>query len=204
MNERVTVRPARTQDIQTAAAILVAGFRDMFEAAFRSRLDRAERVVARTLEVEISRGTSGLHVAEIAGQVVGTVSLRQRGQPEAPVWPTTAILFEEMGLLGGFRAMFYLSLLDQPVGRQEAYVSDVVVTPGFRRRGVGRSMMGRIERLARDWGKRVCVLDVNAKNEGARQFYLRLDYEEQRLRRSLLTRWLLGTGEWVRMGKKIA
>lgn len=204
MSEPIQVRPARTKDAAAAAEILVEGFRSMFEAAYGRRRDRAERVVARTLELEIRRGASGLHVAELDGRIVGTVALRRRGQPEAPVWPTTAILFEELGLLTGFRAMFYLSLLDQPVGRQEAYVSDVAVAPEWRRRGVGRAMMEKMEGLARSWGKRACVLDVNAKEEGARHFYLRLDYHEERKRRSLLTAWLLGTGEWVRMRKEIA
>ncbi len=201
MSEPVQVRPACPEDLEAVSAILVEAFRSKFEAAFRGRMDRAERIVARTLQAEMRRGLSGLYVAERAGRVVGTLSLRRREDPETASWAATAILFQELGLGGGLRAMFYLSLVDQPIGRKDVYVSDVAVERPFRRQGIARTMLYYAEKVARLWGKKALVLDVSARNEPARRLYLSLGYTEERVRRSLLTRWLLQMEEWVRMRK---
>jgi len=199
----IRVRPAREADIAAVAAILVEGFRSKFEAAFDERVDRAESVVARTLALGASRGLAGLFVAELEGRVAGTVALRRQSDPDVPEWDSAGILFSELGLWGGLRAMFYFSLLDQPCGRQEVYVSDVAVAAPLRRRGVGQALLHHAEKVARTWSKSALVLDVTAQNEAARQLYRRLGYTEQRLRRSLLARWLLKEGEWVRMRKDL-
>jgi len=204
MSEAVRVRPARPEDLEAVSAILVEGFRSKFEAAFRGRMDRAGRIVARTLQAEMRRGLPGLYVAERAGRVVGTLSLRRREDPEVASWAATLVLFQELGLWGGLRAMFYLSLVDQPVGGREVYVSDVAVEEAFRRQGVARALLHHAEKVARLWGKEALVLDVSAGNEAARRLYRSLGYTEERVRRSLLTRWLLGMGEWVRMRKVLA
>jgi len=203
MNEGIRVRPARPSDLEAAAAILAEGFRDKFAAAFSSQVDKAERIIARTLALERTRGGPGLYVAESEGQVVGTIGLRRREDPEVPFWPAASVLFEELGVWAGLRAMLYLSLLDQPTGRRELYVADVAVAASFRRRGVGQALMQHAEGLARSWGRSALVLDVSAKNEAARNLYGRLGYKVQRVRRSLVTGWLLGTGEWLRMRKEV-
>ncbi len=201
MSEPVQVRPACPEDLETVSLILVEGFYSKFEAAFRGRMDRAARIIARTLRAEMRRRLSGLYVAERAGRVVGTLSLRRREDPEVASWPATWVLFQELGLWGGLRAMFYLALVDQPVGRKDVYVSDVAVEKAARRQGVARAMLRHAEKVARLWGKEALVLDVSAGNEPARRLYLSLGYTEERVRRSLLTLWLLQMGEWVRMRK---
>lgn len=201
MTDDIRVRPARAHDLEAVGKVLAEGFQDKFAAAFGPRANRAARIITRSMELEVPQGLPGLFVAECAGHVVGTIALRRRHQPEPPFLPTIGVLFEELGPWGGLRAMFCLSLLDQSTRRDEAYVSDVSVLAGFRRRGVGQAMLAHVETVAQRWGKNALVLDVSAGNEGARRLYLRLGYEEVKIQRSLLTRWLLGTGEWVRMRK---
>lgn len=203
MSEPVEVRPARPEDLDAVSAILVEGFRSKFEAAFRSRMDRAERIIARTLQAEMRRGLPGLYVAERAGRIVGTLSLRRREDPEVASWSATLVLFQELGLWGGLRAMFYLSLVDQPIGKKDAYISDVAVEKTARRQGVARALLRHAEKVARLWGKKALVLDVSLQNEPARRLYLSLGYTEERVHRSLLTHWLLQMGEWVRMHKAL-
>jgi ribosomal protein S18 acetylase RimI-like enzyme len=203
MTEATPVRPARAEDIAAVADILVEGFSSMFAAAFGERIDRASRTLARSLTLEVPRGLPGLYVAVVGGQVAGTVALRRREDPEAPAWPATGIFFQELGLWGGLRAMFYLSLLDQPFGRHEVYVADVAVAPAFRRRGVAQAMLRHAEHVARFWGKQALVLDVNAQNDPARRLYDGLGYTVEHVRHSLLTRWLLGQGDWVRMRREL-
>ncbi len=203
MTDAPPVRPACAEDLPAVAAILVECFHGQFAAAFGHRIGRAERVLARTMALELPRGLPGLYVAVLEEQVVGTMALRRREDPDAPPWPATGIFLQELGPWGGVRAMFILSLLDQPVGWNEAYVSDVGVAPALRRHGVARALLQHAEKVARFWGKRALVLDVSAGNAAARRLYDGLGFAAERVRRSLLTRWLLGQAEWVRMRKEL-
>lgn len=198
------VRPATWNDLEAVAAILVEGFGDKFRAAFGEKIDRAQTIIARTLAAEAEgHSLRGLFVAEQGGQVVGTIAVRRREDPEVPFWPATAVLFEELGLLGGLRALFYLSLLDQPCRRNEAYISDVAVAAPMRRHGIGTALLLKAEEVARGWGKRALVLDVSARNEPAIQLYRRLGYRLERRRTAWLAGLLLGESRWLRLRKEL-
>ena len=215
--DAIRVRPAQEGDLEAVAAILVEAFRSMFEAALAERVDRAERIVAQTIALEVPRGLPGLYVAEVklptasegdtgdqtCRRVAGTIALRRRSDPEPSDWNASGILFGELGLWGGLRAMFYFSLLDQSCRRDEVYVSDVAVAPDMRQRGIGRALLRHAEQVARSWGKAALVLDVTARNEGAIRLYERMGYHVQRRRRPLLACWLLKERAWVRMRKEL-
>jgi GNAT superfamily N-acetyltransferase len=63
-----------------------------------------------------------------------------------------------------------------------AYVDLLVVAPEAEGRGVGRALMERVERWARENGCKEVVLDVFAGNEGARAFYERCGYRPDHIR----------------------
>lgn len=200
----IRVRPAREADLEAVGKILAEGFHSKFAAAFGERVDRAARIITRTLALEAPYGLPGLFVAEVEGAVAGTIALRRHNDPNLGEWESLGILLAELGLWGGIRAMVHFSLLDQSVGRDEVYVSDVAVSPPWRRRGVGRALLAQAEQTARAWGKRALALDVSARNTAALQLYRQLGYGEHHRRHPLLTRWLLGEPEWVRMRKELA
>ncbi len=56
------------------------------------------------------------------------------------------------------------------------YVSDLVVRPGWRRRGVGRALMRRAEGFARRRGTGAVRVNVLARNTGAWRFYRRAGF----------------------------
>jgi ribosomal protein S18 acetylase RimI-like enzyme len=82
-------------------------------------------------------------VAEVSGQVVGFVCVWAKVQPEEPD--------------------------DDP--SEYAFVSDLVVLPGHRRRGVGRELLAMAERYARSRGARSLRIGVLARNTTARHLY---------------------------------
>ncbi|HUP36286.1 MAG TPA: GNAT family N-acetyltransferase [Candidatus Limnocylindria bacterium] len=82
-------------------------------------------------------------VAEIDHRVVGFIALLARVVPEEPDEDQTPY----------------------------AYISDLVVLPRYRRRGVGRALLERAEALARSSGARVLRVGVLAKNESAARLY---------------------------------
>ncbi len=203
MPEPIEVRPARSEDLEMVAEVLVEGFRDKFRAAFGRHLERAGRVTARILALEAPRGLPGLYVAELDGRVAGTIALRRWNDPEPSPFRVLGILLGELGLWGGLRLVLYMSLLDQPAGRYEVYISDVAVAAPLRRRGVGRAMLTYAEEMARRWNLHALVLDVSAENRAAIRLYRQLGYREERTRSSFLTRWLLGEERWLRMRKDL-
>jgi len=52
----------------------------------------------------------------------------------------------------------------------------IVVEPGRRDRGLGRSLLDRSELVARAWGAREVRLHTARENDGAQRFFLRAGY----------------------------
>ena len=63
-------------------------------------------------------------------------------------------------------------------------LSNVVVLPAFRRRGIASRLVASAEDLARDWEFDELLLLVNEENEAARTLYSRLGYVEEDTRDS--------------------
>jgi ribosomal protein S18 acetylase RimI-like enzyme len=82
-------------------------------------------------------------VAEAGGEVVGFACVWGRVPPQEP---------------------------DEPQ-RDYAYVSDLVVLPAWRRRGLGRALLERAEAYARAVGMDSIGIGVMAENHGARDLY---------------------------------
>lgn len=58
------------------------------------------------------------------------------------------------------------------------YVFGVYTVPGARGRGVGRTLMQAVAKHLREQGHEYVVLSVDTPNEGAREFYARLGFED--------------------------
>jgi ribosomal protein S18 acetylase RimI-like enzyme len=71
------------------------------------------------------------------------------------------------------------------------YVFGVYTVPSARERGVGRALMQAIAQHLREEGREYVVLSVDTPNEGAREFYARLGFEDaSRLLRARVDRLL--------------
>jgi GNAT superfamily N-acetyltransferase len=71
---------------------------------------------------------------------------------------------------------------DSFTGHPRAHVEVLVVAPEAEGRGVGRALLARVERWARDHDCREVVLDVFAGNEAATAFYERCGYQPDHIR----------------------
>jgi ribosomal protein S18 acetylase RimI-like enzyme len=91
----------------------------------------------------------GLFVAEIEGQAAGYVHVTARDAPPIPIL----------------------------VPRRVAVVDNVVVKEAYRRSGLGRALMGRVEQWAQAKGATEVELNVYEFNEAAIAFYESLGYE---------------------------
>lgn len=59
-----------------------------------------------------------------------------------------------------------------------AFISDVVVLPAYRGRGLGQALLQRAEDYARQHGATILKLDVLARNTGARKVYEQFGFQE--------------------------
>jgi ribosomal protein S18 acetylase RimI-like enzyme len=66
-------------------------------------------------------------------------------------------------------------------------VPELYVAPGWRRRGIGRALLARLDEHFRARGCRAAVIEVFAPNVEARRFYEDLGYEERNI---WLYKWL--------------
>jgi len=67
-----------------------------------------------------------------------------------------------------------------------AYISDLVVLPRYRQRGIGRALLAQAEAFARSSGARILRVGVLAKNDPAARLYRAIgfsDYQVQLVKR---------------------
>jgi ribosomal protein S18 acetylase RimI-like enzyme len=154
------VRPARLEDYDRLNAVFQEGdrlHRSALPDVFRAP-DGPARAIDHLADM-LSSENSALFVAEVKGKVIGAVSVQIHEAPAIPVL----------------------------VPRRFAAVSDVVVTRGFRRQGVGRALMEKAQGWARERSVGQAELTVYEFNQDALGFYRRLGYRvvSRRLRKSL-------------------
>lgn len=77
-------------------------------------------------------------------------------------------------------------------GEGEGYIGELVVDECAEGTGIGRMLVARAERWAREQGFRILTLETGAANERARGFYNRLGFREEGVR---LTKVLDGPSE---------
>lgn len=86
---------------------------------------------------------------------------------------TIGVVAEENGVLAGF-AMAQFVRLRRSYG---GHVITIDVAPEFRRRGVGRLLMGHIECQVREAGARFLRLEAAVNNAAALSFYTGMGFE---------------------------
>ena len=97
----------------------------------------------------------------------------ERAKVEHMVTDGVALLAEEDGRPVGYALARY-----GDHGPTTAYVSDLWVDGGARRRGLGRELLRRVGSAAAERGVTHVLLDAASKNRGAIGFYERLGFEE--------------------------
>lgn len=71
---------------------------------------------------------------------------------------------------------------------RDAFIDELYIEPGYRRRGLGRMAVDFAERHARDLEVNAVHLEVDHGNDPARELYRRIGYADHG--RFLMTKWL--------------
>lgn len=77
-----------------------------------------------------------------------------------------------------------------PGGPRYAYISNLAVSPFYRRQGIARKLLSSCEPAARAWGFREIYLHVLEDNDRARKLYTSSGYRLHRVESNLFGAWL--------------
>lgn len=146
-----TIRPYQPAD-QAQAERCIIELQD-FERAFEPDRVEGKTIAQRYLDYLLTTcqtKTGRLFVAEADGQVVGLVCVWLEREPE-----------------------FFLTTL-----AGYAYISDLVVLPAYRRRGIGAALLHQAEAYALERGATALRIGVLAKNNAAHAAYHKAGFRD--------------------------
>ena len=144
--------PRRDRNELISCIVEMQDFERSIEPLLPAGVDMADPYV----ELLLNRcsGASGrVFIAEAKQTVVGFVGVIARVEPDDPDEEATPY----------------------------TYISDLVVLPAYRRRGIGTALLRRAEAYARERGMTLLRINVLAKNQVAGQLYRTLGFSDYRV-----------------------
>lgn len=144
--------PTRDHAGASACIVELQEFERDLEPALPPGPEMADAYLA-VLVGRCARHAGQLFVAEVDGAVVGFAAVLGRVEPEAPDQEQAA----------------------------HTYVSDLVVLPAHRSRGIGRALLEHAEALARRLGTARLEIGVLSKNPGAARLYRDFGFADFRI-----------------------
>lgn len=200
----VLVRAATRADIPAVVALHSEAFADKFGGAFgNAGRERGAAALQEAWQRQGARALRGMLLAEVGGQIVGTITLRTWEMGDEDVMTTELAFQQVLGLWGAMRSMFALSLLSHRIQRSEGYITDVAVDAAYRGLGIGRQLLGQAEQVAHRSHKAYLTLHVSSRNKNARTLYERTGFRVVQEHHSLLTWFFFNQRSWLYMRKDL-
>lgn len=204
--EQFTIRMAEPEDDPAIAALVIEGFIDKFRPVFGKRMDQSIKIMEKWISLEHSSGGVESFVVEgcEAGEVAASVGVRTK--PSNDDIMARGLWRSLTRNLGTLRALWATTLLSYPrysARQSEAYIERLVVSPGFRRQGMAKSLLEAAEELANETGKKTLGLHVSGNNLPAMRLYEDEGFVEVSRQRSLLTGKFLGIKDWIYLRRNL-
>ena len=175
MPHRILLRPALST---LAEGVVFARYLDRAaEGFFRFWLGRraGELVAQAYVEPDNEYSFQNVTFAELEGRVVGMAAgftaERRREFSDRPLREATGFSALRAAVVGVLCAPVFRVL--EKTANREFYLLALAVDEDASAQGVGSTLLAHVEERARAEGSRRLVLDVAAKNEGARRLYER-------------------------------
>lgn len=205
--EQFTIRRSEPEDEAAIAALVIEGFMDKFRPVFGARMDQSIRVMEKWIQLEHSAGGVESFVIEgcEAGEIAASVGVRtSKSNDEVMARGLWRALSRNLGTLRALWATTLLSYPSYSARASEAYIERLVVSPGFRRQGMAKSLISAAEELAQDTNKTTLGLHVSGNNLPAMKLYEEEGFEEVSRQRSLLTGHFLKIRDWIYLRRPVA
>lgn len=202
-SERIIIRKYKESDATKVTLLIIEAFGSKF-----TNLKHIDKTVLSDLLKELKIEKELIHsenyVAEINDEVVGIIGLRQKHD-----YRDKGYNYIELMKLYGVRNVIVVLLSLKLMGLQEIryneiYIEHVAVSPKFRGRGVGSSLIkhctNKYEKLN---NALILSLNVAGNNKGSIKLYKRLGFKAVSTSHSILAMMFLGEMTWIYMEKKL-
>ena len=90
-----------------------------------------------------------------------------------------------------------------PLQYQSTYISNLAVSPHYRRQGIAQRLLRSCEQITSQWGFKQIYLHVLDNNAAAQKLYTRSGYQQCRVEPSI-TAWLFKQPRRVLLGKSVS
>lgn len=176
----ITIRPARSEDVQLAARLLYLSMGELADYLFGGVQRSVEEILAGLYLSDRTRfSCRTADVAEWNGILAGMLFSfpgREFARRELSIGVE---LFKMCNLLEMVRlSMRALSIANGiETMRDEYYLANMAVLPEYQGRGIGTRLLANAEEKAKQVGIEKCSLIVDTENPSARRLYERFGYQ---------------------------
>jgi ribosomal protein S18 acetylase RimI-like enzyme len=200
----VRVRPACPEELPDFTRIVAEAFNSKMNLLYGRNPERVQKILGAMYRGPLEHGYDGLLIAEIAGQVVGTLAVEPM-----PWYAEDANLVEYLTKteLGAWRRWWNrtgFAVFAHGASFGDAYLTDIGVTKSARGQGVGKALMQHAETWAIVHNRQALTLWVAANNQVARHLYSRAGMVETHSEFNAPSGLLFGVWRWVHMRKNLS
>lgn len=140
-------------------------------------LAAARRLLNELQEAECAMESNRAHWPDRAAQYTDWM-LDEAAANDGAVWIAESERGEAIGLMSCWRAEDPTDITVEPAARVHLYVSDLVVAPEWRGRGIAGALLAEAERHGRALGLAQMTIGVLSVNEPARRAYEKAGFAE--------------------------
>ncbi|MCP3774025.1 GNAT family N-acetyltransferase [Paenibacillus sp. MZ04-78.2] len=206
----ITIEPMQAQYNRQVGQLLVHGFGGKFKNLTKMNDGDLGLFFEQLFDNSPTDPSSQRMVALQEGEVIGTISIKWSSESGTEHKPKKK--FPSMKSFKGFRKWILFKMLiglyffeDHRLEAGECYISDVVVHPDHRSKGVGKLLM----QWAQDFVQTEPELDrlslyVSGKNPRAKHLYERLSFHTHLESNSLIWQLLFKEKKWAFMVMKFS
>lgn len=196
--ESLTIREARSEDIDGFVKVLMRIYKGKFKTIFGSKIKEGQSALSQ--EMKTRKSLEGNLIAIIDGLIVGAVILKTK-ETKQNFFQTLKIFLNNLGIYGGLRAFFvggyHQSISERFISRDGCYVENLFILPEFRKKGIGKRLMQRAEEFAREKNKKFMYGFAEVSNISARKLDTKSGFKEIRIKKSILTKIFFDIPAWV-------
>ncbi|MFB6363442.1 GNAT family N-acetyltransferase [Paenibacillus elgii] len=206
----ITIEPLQAKYNRQVGQLLVHGFGGKFKTLTKMNDSDLALFFEQLLDKFPTKPSSQRMVALQEGEVIGTISIKWRSESDTKQKQKQK--FPSMKSFKGFRKWKLFKMLiglyffeDHKPEAGECHISDVVVHPDHRSKGVGKLLM----QWAQDFAQTEPGLDrlslyVSGKNPRAKHLYERLSFHTHLDSNSLIWQLLFKEKKWTFMVMKLS
>ena len=213
MESKIEIRNATLQDLDVFYVLLSEAFSDKFPFFYKGISKGRWVEITKNLQL-LAYAENPLHGHYIAEsyesnqesmpKIMGVIRTLDPDTPKEKQWVPLKYLIKTVGFFKGFRTGVLLYVFGtKPIKKDELYIDAIGVASEFRSKGIGSTLIKKIEEIARAKHLTKLTLYVSSKNTRAKALYEKLGFVQTHIRKSKISERNLGIPSFYFMVKQL-